>query len=350
VGPVSDVYGSPYDLIASFQRKYTGDTGPSSGMTSENHLPISIFAGRSNPALARQIAEAYGQSLGKVTIKDFSDGEIYVKYEESIRGTDLYIIQSTPAPADTWMELLLLIDAAKRASATRITAVMPYFGYSRQDRRIRHQRVPVSAKVVANMLCTAGIDRLLTIDLHADQIQGFFDIPVDNVYASPLLLGDIWRQKHENIVVVSPDVGGVVRARAVAKRLDDSQLAIIDKRRPQPNESEIMHIIGDVRDRTCVFIDDLVDTAGTLCQAAQALKEHGACGVFAYATHPVLSGPAVERVASSMMDELVVTDTIPLSPAAEACPKIRQLGVAELLAETLRRIHREESVSSLYMD
>jgi ribose-phosphate pyrophosphokinase len=248
------------------------------------------------------------------------------------------------------MEILLLCDALRRASVERITAVVPYFGYSRQDRRIRHQRVPVSAKVVANILCTAGIDRLLTVDLHADQIQGFFDIPVDNVYASPLLLGDIWRQKHPNIVVVSPDVGGVVRARAVAKRLDDSDLAIIDKRRPRANESEVMHIIGDVRDRTCIIIDDLVDTAGTLCQAAKALKEHGARAVVAYATHPVLSGPAVERIDNSTIDELVVTDTIPLSEAAAASPRIRQLGVAELLAETLRRVHREESVSSLYVD
>jgi len=310
-----------------------------------------VFAGNANPDLAQAVCDHLNLPLGKANVGRFSDGETTVEVLENVRGRDAFIVQSTCQPTnDNMMEILLLCDALRRASVERITAVVPYFGYSRQDRRIRHQRVPVSAKVVANILCTAGIDRLLTVDLHADQIQGFFDIPVDNVYASPLLLGDIWRQKHQNIVVVSPDVGGVVRARAVAKRLDDSDLAIIDKRRPQANESEVMHIIGDVRDRTCIIIDDLVDTAGTLCQAANALKEHGARAVVAYATHPVLSGPAVERIDNSTIDELVVTDTIPLGEAAAASPRIRQLGVAELLAETLRRVHREESVSSLYVD
>jgi ribose-phosphate pyrophosphokinase len=310
-----------------------------------------VFAGNANPQLARDICENLNLPLGKANVGRFSDDETLVEVLENVRGRDVFIVQSTCAPTnDNLMEILLLCDALRRASVGRMTAVVPYFGYSRQDRRIRHQRVPVSAKVVANMLCTAGIDRLLTVDLHADQIQGFFDIPVDNVYASPLLLGDVWRQKHQDVVVVSPDVGGVVRARAVAKRLDDSDLAIIDKRRPRTNESEVMHIIGDVRDRTCIIIDDLVDTAGTLCQAGTALKEHGARAVVAYATHPVLSGPAVDRIAGSLIDELVVTDTIPLGEAAAACAKIRQLSVAEMLAETLRRVHREESVSSLYID
>jgi len=310
-----------------------------------------VFAGNANRELAQQICEHLGLTLGDANVGRFSDDETQLEILENVRGRDVFIVQSICKPAnDNLMEILLMCDALRRASVGRITAVIPYFGYSRQDRRMRHQRVPVSAKVVANMLCTAGIDRLLTIDLHADQIQGFFDIPVDNVYASPLLLGDIWRQTHPNMVVVSPDVGGVVRARAVAKRLDDSDLAIIDKRRPRANESEVMHIIGDVRDRTCIIIDDLVDTAGTLCQAAQALKKHGARAVIAYATHPVLSGPAVERINESVMDELVVTDTIPLNEQAAACTKIRQLGTADLMAETLRRVHHEESVSSLYVD
>ncbi|MEX0606579.1 MAG: ribose-phosphate diphosphokinase [Halofilum sp. (in: g-proteobacteria)] len=310
-----------------------------------------VFAGTANPRLAQNVCDHLNLPLGKANVGQFSDGETTVEILENVRGRDVFILQSTCQPTnDNLMEILLLCDALRRASVGRMTAVVPYFGYSRQDRRMRHQRVPVSAKVVANMLCTAGIDRLLTIDLHADQIQGFFDIPVDNVYASPLLLGDIWRQKYPNMVVVSPDVGGVVRAHAMAKRLDDTDLAIIDKRRPQANESEVMHIIGDVRDRTCIIIDDLVDTAGTLCQAATALTDHGAAAVVAYATHPVLSGPAVERISESVMDELVVSDTIPLAEEAARSPKIRQLGVAELLAETLRRVHREESVSSLYVD
>jgi ribose-phosphate pyrophosphokinase len=248
------------------------------------------------------------------------------------------------------MELLIMVDSLRRASAGRITTVIPYFGYARQDRRVRSARVPISAKVVANMLEAVGTDRVLTVDVHADQVQGFFNLPVDNVYASPILLGDIWRQKHPNLIVVSPDVGGVVRARAVAKRLDDAELAIIDKRRPKPNESRVMHIIGDVEGKSCVIIDDLVDTAGTLCEAARALKEHGASKVMAYATHPVLSGPAISNIEKSELDELVVTDTIPLRPEAQACPKIRQLSVAGMLAETIRRINREESVSSLFVD
>ncbi len=310
-----------------------------------------VFAGNANPQLAQDVCEQLNLPLGEANVGQFSDGETTVEILENVRGRDVFILQPICEPTnDNLMEILLMCDALRRASVGRMTAVVPYFGYARQDRRIRHQRVPVSAKVVANMLCAAGIDRLLTIDLHADQIEGFFDIPVDNVYASPLLLGDVWRQKHENMVVVSPDVGGVIRARAVAKRLDDADLAIIDKRRPRSNESEVMHIIGDVRDRTCIIIDDLVDTAGTLCQAARALKGQGARAVVAYATHPVLSGPAIERIDASEIDELVVTDTIPLGEQGRASGKIRQLGVAELLAETLRRVHREESVSSLYVD
>jgi ribose-phosphate pyrophosphokinase len=310
-----------------------------------------VFAGNANPDLARGVCEQLNIPLGQANVGQFSDGETTVEVLENVRGRDVFILQSTCEPTnDNLMEILLMCDALRRASVGRMTAVVPYFGYARQDRRIRHQRVPVSAKVVANMLCAAGIDRLLTIDLHADQIEGFFDIPVDNVYASPLLLGDIWRQERSDMVVVSPDVGGVIRARAMAKRLDDADLAIIDKRRPRTNESEVMHIIGEVKDRTCIIIDDLVDTAGTLCQAARALKRHGARAVLAYATHPVLSGPAIDRINASEIDELVVTDTIPLGEQGSASPKVRQLGVAELLAETLRRVHREESVSSLYVD
>jgi ribose-phosphate pyrophosphokinase len=260
-------------------------------------------------------------------------------------------VQPTCPPAnDHLMELLVMVDACRRASAARITAVIPYFGYARQDRRPRAMRVPITAKLVANMIASAGVDRVLTVDLHADQVQGFFDIPVDNVYASPVLLGDVWKQKYDNLIVVSPDVGGVVRARAMAKRLDDADLAIIDKRRPRPNESEVMNIIGEVQGKTCVLIDDLVDTAGTLCHAAAALKKSGAKRVAAYITHPVLSGPAVERIENSQLDELVVTDTIPLREDAKQCKKIRQLSVAGLLAETMRRIRDEESVSSLYID
>jgi ribose-phosphate pyrophosphokinase len=284
-------------------------------------------------------------------VDQFSDGEVQVEILENVRGKDVFIVQSTCQPTnDNLMELLIMVDALRRASAGRITTVIPYFGYSRQDRRVRSQRVPISAKVVANMITSVGADRVLTVDVHADQVQGFFDIPVDNVYASPVLLGDIYRQKLPNLIVVSPDVGGVVRARAIAKRLDDADLAIIDKRRPKANVSQVMNIIGEVAGKTCIIVDDLVDTAGTLCKAAGALKDHGAEKVIAYATHAVLSGPAVDNIENSRLDELVVTDTIPLSEQAEACKKIRQLSVAAMLAETIRRVSREESVSTLFMD
>jgi ribose-phosphate pyrophosphokinase len=310
-----------------------------------------VFAGNSNLPLAQAVVDHLGLPLGKATLGTFSDGECQVEILENVRGKDVFVVQSTCAPTnDNLMELMVMVDALRRASAGRITAVIPYFGYARQDRRVRSARVPISAKVVANMLTSVGVDRVLTVDVHADQVQGFFDLPVDNVYASPVLLGDIWRQKYEDLIVVSPDVGGVVRARALAKRLDDAELAIIDKRRPRPNVSRVMHIIGEVEGRTCLIIDDLVDTAGTLCQAAKALKEHGAREVVAYATHPVLSGPAVDNLEASDLDQLVVTDTIPLRPQAQACRPIRQLSVAGMLAETIRRINREESVSTLFMD
>ncbi len=310
-----------------------------------------VFSGNANRALSEGIVRKLNMRLGMATVDRFSDGEIVVEIEENVRGRDVFIIQPTCSPANEHlMELLVMIDALKRASASRITAVIPYYGYARQDRRSRSARVPITAKLVANMLDTAGADRVLTVDLHADQIQGFFDIPVDNVYASPLLLGDVWRQKYENLIVVSPDVGGVVRARALAKRLGDADLAIIDKRRPKANVSEIMHIIGDVSGRTCVMVDDLVDTAGTLCHAAKALKKNGAIKVVAYCTHPVLSGAAAENVRNSVLDELVVTDTIPLNKELLLIDKIRQLSVAEMLAETIRRIAESESVSSLYVD
>jgi ribose-phosphate pyrophosphokinase len=312
---------------------------------------IMVFTGNANPGLARQICRFLKMPLSKIQAATFSDGEIAVEILENVRGRDVYIVQSTCPPVnDTLMELLVMADALRRASATRITAVIPYFGYARQDRRPRAARVPITARLVAGMIGEAGIDRVLTVDLHADQIQGFFSIPLDNVYGSPLLLGDLWKHKTDDMVVVSPDVGGVVRARALAKRMDDLDLAIIDKRRPQPNESEVMNIIGEVDGKTCVLIDDMVDTAGTLCMAAKALKKNGARRVVAYITHPVLSGPAVDRISNSQLDELVVTDTIPLSEAAAACGKIRQLSVAELLAETIRRISLDESVSSLYLD
>jgi ribose-phosphate pyrophosphokinase len=281
----------------------------------------------------------------------FSDGEIQVEIMENVRGKDVYLVQSTCPPAnDNLMELLVMADACRRASAGRITAVIPYLGYARQDRRQRAMRVPITAKLVADMIGCAGVNRVLTVDLHADQIQGFFNVPVDNVYASPVLLGEVWKQKYDKMIVVSPDVGGVVRARALARRLDNADLAIIDKRRQRANESQVMNIIGDVRGRSCILVDDLVDTAGTLCQAAQALKDEGAERVIAYITHPVLSGKAVERVENSALDQLVVTDTIPLGEAARKCKRIRVLSVAELLAETMRRIRDEESVSSLYVD
>ncbi len=310
-----------------------------------------VFTGNANPQLAKDIVRHLRLNLGQANVGSFSDGEVQVEIMENVRGKDVFILQPTCAPTnDNLMELLVMIDAVRRASAQRITAVVPYFGYARQDRRPRSVRVPITAKVVARMIGNVKADRVLTVDLHADQIQGFFDIPVDNVYASPILLGDVWKQKYPDIVVVSPDVGGVVRARALAKRLDDADLAIIDKRRPRPNEARVMNIIGEVEGRTCILVDDLVDTAGTLCLAALALKEQGASRVVSYCTHPVLSGAAVENIAGSELDELVVTDTIPLRENAQACDKIRQLSIATMLAETMRRISNEESVSSLYMD
>ena len=311
-----------------------------------------IFSGNANRTLAASVCHELNVPLGKALVSRFSDGEVQVEIEENVRRQEVFVIQPTSAPtADNFMELLVLVDALKRASAASVTAVMPYFGYARQDRRTRSARVPITAKVAAKMIGTVGTDRVLTVDLHADQIQGFFDIPVDNVYSSPVLLADIWRcHGGSDLIVVSPDVGGVARARALAKRLDDADLAIIDKRRPRPNEATVMNIIGDVKDRVCVLIDDIVDTAGTLCAAATALKKNGARKVVAYCTHPVLSGAAIRNLTGSQLDELVVTDTIPLNDAAKACGKIRQLSVAELLGETIRRIAFGESVSSLYVD
>jgi ribose-phosphate pyrophosphokinase len=311
-----------------------------------------VFSGNANRPLAQAVCRKLGIRMGKALVGRFSDGEVQVEIEENVRGQEVFVIQPTCAPsAENMMELLVLIDALKRASAALVTAVVPYFGYARQDRRPRSARVPITAKVAAKMFSAVNTDRVLTVDLHADQIQGFFDIPVDNVYASPLLLADIWRrQGTDNLIVVSPDVGGVVRARAIAKRLDDADLAIIDKRRPRANVATVMNIIGDVSGKTCVLVDDIVDTAGTLCAAAGALKEHGAERVVAYCVHPVLSGPAVRNIEGSQLDELVVTDTIPLSEEAKGCSRIRQLSVAELLAETIRRIAFGESVSSLYVD
>ncbi|MEO6172132.1 MAG: ribose-phosphate diphosphokinase [Arenimonas sp.] len=311
-----------------------------------------VFSGNANLPLAKAVCRELSVPMGKALVGKFSDGEVQVEIEENVRRQEVFVIQSTCAPtAENFMELLVMVDALKRASAGSVTAVVPYLGYARQDRRPRSARVPITAKVAAKMFSAVGTDRVLTIDLHADQIQGFFDIPVDNVYASPILLADIWRnQGTDNVMVVSPDVGGVVRARAIAKRLDDADLAIIDKRRPRANVSTVMNIIGDVEGRTCVLVDDIVDTAGTLCAAAAALKQHGAKRVVAYCTHPVLSGAAINNITGSSLDELVVTDTIPLSEAARACGRIRQLGVAELLAETIRRIALGESVSTLYVD
>lgn len=316
-----------------------------------NDTAMMVFSGNANLALAEGIVKKLNMRLGMASVGRFSDGEIAVEIEENVRGKDIFVVQPTCSPTnENLMELLVMIDAFKRASASRITAVMPYYGYARQDRRSRSARVPISAKLVAKMIEQAGASRLLTVDLHADQIQGFFDIPVDNVYASPILLGDIWRQQYKDIIVVSPDVGGVVRARALAKRLNDSDLAIIDKRRLKANVAEVMHIIGDVEGRTCILIDDIVDTAGTLCTGAAALKKYGALKVFAYCTHPVLSGSAMKNLNASELDELIVTDTIPLSQEAMDSKKIRQLTVAEMLAETIRRISVGESVSSLYVD
>ena len=312
---------------------------------------MAVFSGNAHPQLAQDIARYLRLPLARAHVGRFSDGEINVEILENIRGRETFIVQPTSPPSsENLMELLVMVDAARRASAARITAVIPYFGFARQDRRPRASRVPITAKLVAKLIATAGVDRVLTVDLHADQIQGFFDIAVDNVYASPILLADVWKQKYKEMVVVSPDVGGVVRARALAKRLGDADLAIIDKRRARANQSEVMNIIGEVRGKNCVMIDDMVDTAGTLCHAASALKDQGAVTVAAYITHPVLSGPAVSRIAESALDEIVVTDTIPLNEAARACGRIRQLSVAEMLAETMRRISNEESVSSLYVD
>jgi ribose-phosphate pyrophosphokinase len=309
-----------------------------------------IFSGNANPKLAEAVCQHLNITLGRAVVGRFSDGEVMVELLENVRGREVFILQSTSAPTnDNLMEVLLMIDALKRASAARVTAAIPYFGYARQDRRPRSARMPISAKVVADMLTTVGVDRVMVMDLHADQIQGFFNIPVDNIYATPVLLGDLWKRNYDNLLVVSPDVGGVVRARAIAKRLD-SDLAIIDKRRPKANDAEVMNIIGDVDGRTCVIMDDIVDTANTLCKAATALKEHGAQKVIAYCTHPVLSGGAVARIGASDMDEIVVTDTIPLSPEARACPRIRQLSCAQLLAETMTRISNEESLSSLFTE
>ena len=313
------------------------------------HGNLMVFSGNANPVLAAQVARFLQIPIGRAEVSAFSDGEVFVEILENVRGQDVFVLQPTCTPTnDHLMELLTMIDALKRASANRITAAMPYFGYARQDRKSR-SRTAITAKLVADLITSAGANRVLTMDLHADQIQGFFDVPVDNIYASPILLGDIWRQSYPELIVVSPDVGGVVRARAIAKRLE-VDLAIIDKRRPRPNESVVMNIIGDVDGRTCVLVDDMVDTANTLCEAAHALKARGAVKVCAYCTHPVLSGPAMERIERSDLDELVVTDTIPLRPDARASAKIRVLSVAELLAETIRRIAEEDSVSSLFMD
>ena len=310
-----------------------------------------IFSGNANRPLASDIASQLNTSLGKVGVDHFSDGETCVEIMENVRGRDVFLIQPTSTPVNEHlMELIVMIDARRRSSVHRVTAVIPYFGYSRQDRKPRSARVPITAKVVANMLTSVQVDRLLTVDLHADQIQGFFDIPLDNVYASPILLKDVWQQGYPDLLVVSPDVGGVVRARALAKRLGDADLAIIDKRRPKANQSEVMNIIGEVQGKNCVIVDDLVDTAGTLCKAAAALMEAGAESVAAYCTHPVLSGEAIENIDNSVLNELVVTNTIKLSEEAKQCTRIRQVSIATMLAETIRRIHNEESVSEMYID
>ncbi|RYY73997.1 MAG: ribose-phosphate pyrophosphokinase [Gammaproteobacteria bacterium] len=309
---------------------------------------LMVFTGNANPDLAKKIVENLGMTLGDASVDQFSDGEIAVELHVNVRGRDVFVVQPTCAPTnDNLMELIVMVDALRRASAGRITAVVPYFGYARQDRRVRSARVPITAKVVADMMVGVGVDRVLTVDLHAEQIQGFFDVPVDNVYGSPVLLEDIEQQKFENLIVVSPDIGGVVRARAVAKQLG-IDLAIIDKRRPQAGVAEVMNIIGDVTNRTCLLVDDMVDTAGTLCNAAKALKEHGAKRVVAYATHPVLSGKAVENLNKSVLDELVVTDSIPLSDAVKACTKVRQLTLSRMLAEAMRRLSNEESLSAMF--
>ena len=311
---------------------------------------LMVFTGNATPKLAEDVVQHLNIHLGKAKVGRFSDGEVMIEVQENVRGKDVFVLQSICSPPnDNLMEVLVLVDALKRASASRVTAAIPYMGYARQDRRPGSARVPITAKVVANMLVSVGVDRVLTMDLHSEQIQGFFDIPVDNVYSAPIMLSDVWKHDYQNLVVVSPDVGGVVRARALAKRLE-ADLAIIDKRRPRPNVATVMHIIGDVSGRTCVIVDDMVDTANTLCAAAKALKEHGAARVLAYCTHPVLSGKAVEHIANSAIDELVVTDTIPLHEDAEQCKRIRVLSIAGLLAETMLRISNEDSVSSLFVE
>ncbi|MCL1078359.1 ribose-phosphate pyrophosphokinase [Parashewanella spongiae] len=310
---------------------------------------IKLFSGNATPSLAKKIADRLFCKLGDAEVGRFSDGEISIQINENVRGADAFIIQSTCAPTnDNLMELIVMVDALRRASAGRITAVIPYFGYARQDRRVRSARVPITAKVVADFLSSVGVDRVLTCDLHAEQIQGFFDVPVDNVFGSPVLLEDMVAKKLDNPVVVSPDIGGVVRARAVAKLLDDSDLAIIDKRRPQANVAQVMHIIGDVQDRDCIIVDDMIDTGGTLCKAAEALKEHGAKRVFAYATHPVFSGNAAQNIANSVIDEVIVTDTVPLSPEMKKIDKVTQLTMSAVLAEAIRRVSNEESISAMF--
>ena len=312
---------------------------------------IMIFSGSANPVLAQQIVEHLNLPLGKALVGRFSDGETMVEIQENVRGRDIFIIQSTCAPSnDTLMELMIMADALRRASAAKITAVVPFFGYARQDRRVRSARVPITAKIVADMMASVGISRLVTVDLHADQIQGFFYMPVDNLYSTPIMLEDIDKKAYKNIMIVSPDVGGVIRARAIAKRIPGADLAIIDKRRPQPNEAQVMHIIGDVKDRDCIIVDDIVDTAGTLCKAVEALKDHGAAKVAAYVTHPVLSGKAIANIQSSRLDELVVTDTIPLQPNALACDRIRALSLSHMIAEAIRRISGAGSLSRMFLD
>lgn len=310
-----------------------------------------IFSGNANPELAQHIVEHLNLPLGKAHVGRFSDGEIMVEIQENVRGRDIFIIQSTSAPSnDNLMELIIMADALRRASAARITAVVPYFGYARQDRRVRSARVPITAKIVADMMASVGISRLVTVDLHADQIQGFFYMPVDNLYSTPIMLEDVYQNPYQNIMVVSPDVGGVIRARAIAKRLSGADLAIIDKRRPQPNEAQVMHIIGDVKDRDCIIVDDIIDTAGTLCKAVEALKNHGAAKVVAYVTHPVLSGKALENINSSQIDELIVTDTIPLSEPAKQSGRIRSITLSHMIAEAIRRISGAGSLSRMFLD
>jgi ribose-phosphate pyrophosphokinase len=335
---------------SQFGRRLNNFKKSRDGQPGESDLAnLMLFSGGANPQLSARVADELRVTLGRADVGRFSDGEVTVEIHENVRGQDVFLLQSTCAPTnDSLMELLIMADAIHRASAMRVTAVIPYYGYARQDRRPRSARVAISAKVVADMIGAVGIDRILTVDLHADQIQGFFNIPVDNVYGSPVLLDHIVTKHYENPIVVSPDVGGVVRARAIAKQIDDLDLAIIDKRRPQANETKVMNVIGDVAGKTCIMVDDIVDTAGTLCTAAEALKDEGAIAVTAYITHPVLSGPAVERIANSALDEIVVTDTIPLSPEAAQCEKITQLSMCQLLAESIRRVSNEESISAMF--